>query len=94
VTPRVVDALEAVEVDDHQREGLARASRPGERLLDAVVEELPVREPGERVPERGALGRSHPARQEPRRERGEGREGERHSDSGEDAPLARQLEAR
>jgi hypothetical protein len=93
VAPRVVDPLEAVEVDDHQRERLTRAPGPGERLLNAVVEELPVRETGQRVSESGALGRSHPPRQEPRGERGDG--GHRQSDryGGKDASLAPELEA-
>ena len=43
VAADVVDALEAVEVDDEQRERLVRAPRAGERLGDTVVEQVAVR---------------------------------------------------
>ncbi len=55
VSADVVDALEPVEVDDEQRERFPRASRARERLRDAVVQQVAVREPGERVAEGGAL---------------------------------------
>ena len=45
----VVDVLEAVEVDDDHGERLVGAPRPAECLLDAVLEEHAVGEPGERV---------------------------------------------
>ena len=48
----VVDLLEAVEVDDHHRGPLALASRAVDRLLDAVVEQAPVGQAGERVGDR------------------------------------------
>ena len=44
VTADVVDLLEAVEVDDHQRKRVRRAAGALERLVDAVVEQRPVRE--------------------------------------------------
>ena len=53
----VVDALEAVEVDDEQRERLGRPLGARERLLDAVVEQRSVREAGQRVPESESLRR-------------------------------------
>ena len=46
---RVVDLLEAVEVDHHDREGGIGPGRRGERVLDAVVEEAAVGEAGQRV---------------------------------------------
>ncbi len=61
VTADVVDLLEAVEVDDHQRERVRRPARALQRLLDPVVEQGPVREPRERVPERERLGRASAA---------------------------------
>ena len=51
VTQRVVHVLEAVEVDEHHRDVLLVAFREKERLVDAVVEERPVGEIGERVVE-------------------------------------------
>ena len=45
----VVDVLEAVEVDDDQRERLARPACAAERLLDPVLEQHAVREAGQRV---------------------------------------------
>ena len=52
VTECVVDLLEAIEI--HQQNGVRRsgALRPLQTLRDPVVEEAPVREPGERVVQR------------------------------------------
>ena len=66
VPPDVVDALEAVEVDDEQRERLLRPPRACERLGDAVVQEVAVRKPGQRVAQRRPL-RGEQARDEQRR---------------------------
>ena len=49
VSADVVDALEPVEVDDEERERLLGAPRARERLLDPVVEQRTVRQPGQRV---------------------------------------------
>ena len=49
---RVVDLLEAVEVDEQRRALGAAPAGPGEHLLDAVEDERAVREPGERVVQR------------------------------------------
>ena len=49
VTADVVDVLEAVEVDDDERERLVRPARTMERLLDAILEQHSVRQPGERI---------------------------------------------
>jgi len=51
VTANVVDVLEAVQIDEDERERLPVSPRSSERLLDAIVEKHPVREPGERVAE-------------------------------------------
>ena len=59
----VVDLLESVEVDGHQREGVRCAAGPLQRLVDAVVEQRSVREPRQRVPERQRLGRPGPVRE-------------------------------
>ena len=48
----VVDLLEAVEVDEQQRERLARERAARERVVEAVAEEGAVGEPGEAVVER------------------------------------------
>ena len=50
VAERVVDGAEAVQAD--QQDGDARAQRPRQRLLEPLLEEQPVREPGERVVQR------------------------------------------
>jgi hypothetical protein len=47
VTLGVVDLLEVVEVDEEDRRVRARAGGLGERLVDAVDEQRPVRQPGE-----------------------------------------------
>ena len=49
VAERVVDLLEAVEIDQHQREALAVAALARERVLDAVAQQHAVGEAGERV---------------------------------------------
>ncbi len=51
----VVDLLEAVEVEDHQRDTCSIAPRRQDRLLGPVVEEASVREVGERVVQREVL---------------------------------------
>ena len=50
VAEAVVDLLEAIEVDEDEPHALAVAVSLRERDLEAVLEEPPVREPGERVP--------------------------------------------
>ena len=45
----VVDLLEAVEVDDDEREGPVVPEAAGDRHLEQAVEAAPVEEPGERV---------------------------------------------
>ena len=61
VAAHVVDALEAVEVDDEQRERLARAPRARERLLDAVVEQVRFGSPVSGSRRASALRREHAA---------------------------------
>ena len=51
VAEAVVDRLEVVEVEEQQGDVVAAAARPLERVLDAVQEQRPVRQPGERVVE-------------------------------------------
>ncbi len=48
----VVDDLEAVDVDEHDRQPAAAAARAGERVLEAVVEQGAVGQPGQRVVQR------------------------------------------
>jgi hypothetical protein len=45
----VVDVLEPVEVDDDERETLAGAPASPQGLLDPVVQQNSVGEPGERI---------------------------------------------
>src|SRR4051812_34576732 len=52
VAERVVDALEAVEIDEHGRRARALAAGAGEHLLGALHDQRAVGEPGERVVER------------------------------------------
>ena len=54
VAERVVDDLEVVEVDEHHRDR-ARVALREHRLLQAVVEQVAVGQPGERVVVRLAL---------------------------------------
>ena len=49
VSERVVDALEVVEVEEHDRERLAAPLRVEDRERKPVVEENPIRQIGERV---------------------------------------------
>ena len=49
VAERVVDLLEAVEIDQQQREALAVAALARERVLDAVAQQHAVGETGERI---------------------------------------------
>ena len=49
VAERVVDRLEGVEVDEQRRHRFLIQPRPGQRLLDPVEDQGPVRQPGERV---------------------------------------------
>src|SRR5205807_7576479 len=51
VAERVVDLLEAVEVDQQHGERVRRALGPRERLVEPVAEERAVREPGQPVVE-------------------------------------------
>ena len=75
----VVDRLEAVEVDEQQRQGVRAAARVPDRGLDLLLEPAPVGQPGERVGvgqllDAGQAGRGcgrapGPARARPRRAR-------------------------
>ena len=93
---RVVDLLEAVEVEQHQREAGGVALRGQERLLEAIVEEPTVREPGERVVEGELLDLLHLAAEARRnateqREQGEVQRQEhelQHADDGQQALTA------
>jgi len=49
VAERVVDALEAVDVDDHHRPLAAVAGGEGDVLVELAAEAAPVEQPGERV---------------------------------------------
>ena len=49
VAERVVDALEVIEVDEHHREQSALALRAGDAAREAVGEQEPVRQPGQRI---------------------------------------------
>src|SRR5207247_8788650 len=51
VTEAVVDRLEVVEVEEEDGESLSRATHPGQRVLQPIGEEGPVREAGEGVME-------------------------------------------
>src|SRR5947208_12938054 len=53
VAELVVDALEAVEVEEHDRHGVAEAPEARDLLLEAQGEEASVVEPGHVVTERG-----------------------------------------
>jgi hypothetical protein len=59
VSVRVVDPFEVVQVDQQHRADAALTDHSGVRLGQAILEERPVREPGERVVEClvGQLGR-------------------------------------
>ena len=46
---RIVDQLEPVEIDQHHRQQLAGATRPLDRLGQAVVEQQAVGQPGQRI---------------------------------------------
>ena len=52
MTEAVVHGLEVVEVEEQHRDSSRALLAEDERMLDAVREERPVREPGERVVER------------------------------------------
>ena len=49
VAADVIDQLEVVEVHEQHRELGARAPGPGQRVLEAVQEQRPVGQPGERI---------------------------------------------
>ena len=53
---RVVDHLEAVEVEDEHGDGAAVARGERERVVDAVDEQRAVRQPGQGVVQRAVLG--------------------------------------
>ena len=59
VTQRVVDLLEVVDVEEHDRCVRALATRGQDCLLDAVPEEASVREPGQLVVQRAVLELLH-----------------------------------
>ena len=49
VAERVVDQLEVVDVELQQRDAGPRAARAGQRELEVLLQQRPVRQPGERV---------------------------------------------
>src|SRR4051794_2654837 len=49
MTERIVDVLEAVEVEKEQRGGRAVAACAGQRLVEALLEMQPVRQAGQRI---------------------------------------------
>jgi len=55
VAERIVDLLEAVEIEHQDSDAGVGAASAMQRLADAVVEERAVREPGERVVQRLVL---------------------------------------
>ena len=55
VTERVVDVLEAIEIQQQHGHLLARPLRVFDRLLDPVVEQGAIGQPGQRVVQRHAL---------------------------------------
>src|SRR3989442_12130327 len=55
VAELVVDALEPVEVEKHDRHGAVEAPEAGDLLLEAQGEEAPVVDPGHAAAERGLL---------------------------------------
>ena len=90
VAERVVDELEAVEVEHEDGDVDALALAAGQRLVEAVERERAVRQAGERIVQRGMAGRLLAAvaldrDDDQRRDRGE----ERDLVLGEDARLAR-----
>ena len=56
VAERVVDGLEAVQVDEHEREPGVAARRVDDRLLEAIVEQHAVGQPGEGIARGEVLG--------------------------------------
>ena len=52
VAERVVDVLEVVEVEEHDSHVAPGAAGQRERVLDAIAEEVPVGEPGQRIVKR------------------------------------------
>ena len=78
MSPDVVDALEPVEVDDEERERLPAPSSASERLCDPVVEQRPVRKPGEPVAQGKPLGGAQPGDEQRGRRAAEA--GKRHRD--------------
>jgi hypothetical protein len=56
VAERVVDHLEAVEVEQEDGRRRAAAAHARERAREAVAEQLAIRQPGQRVVQRAAAG--------------------------------------
>ena len=95
VTPDVVDVLEAVEIDDDERERLARTARSAECLLDAVVEEGAVGKIGEWVAKRfGMSSPEPPVEHDTRRGRDEGADDENRDHVVDRLPEDRREQAR
>ena len=94
VAAYVVDALESVEVDDEERERLLRPARPRQRLLDAVVQQRAVRQPGQRVAQRERVRDLDLSSEEERRDPGPARQGDRDRERRVDPLLPDELEAR
>ena len=88
VAERVVDLLEVVEIHDHHDRVLAVAAASADGLIDAVAEQLAVRQAGERVVQRLVLLRDRLAaaavdgedRQEEQRDRRQREVGGEHDD--------------
>src|SRR5919204_3445698 len=59
VPERVVDLFEVVDVEEHDRNGALLSCRSEDRLLDAVAEDDPVRQPRKLVVQRAALDLGH-----------------------------------
>src|SRR5215475_4720584 len=52
MSEHVVDGLEPVEIDRQHRERLRALARPAERLFDALPQQHPITQPGQRIMER------------------------------------------
>ena len=55
VAEGVVDLFEPVDVEDHQRKALARTISRGDGSVEAVLQQPPVRQPGQRIVQREVL---------------------------------------
>ena len=91
---RVVDVLEVVQIDEQRGAGRAVAAVPGEQLLDAIHDQRPVRQAGQRVVQRLVAQLARALADQPQRPCSTGAE-HQHERSEEDAQRdARQQAAR